>query len=161
MTLDSNTSTVTNLEINYVNDTTIDETELSKRTRCTVVDKYGNIKMENILISALASSVSYDKTITVDSSFTYESGETIATDDYIVSGDYCSSHSEFDEELERYVQAYCVYKCLKKDSSVDSQEALQELAQLEQDIIDSYRDIEEDIMEIPQISNEFEIEDWY
>ena len=160
VTLDSGTSTITNLEINYVNDTTIDSTELSKRTHYTVVDKYGDIKMRNIKLSSIDSSVSYNATLTSDSSHTYASGESIAVGDYVVSGDYCSSHSEFDEQVERYIQAYAVYKCLKKDSSVDSAEALQELAQLEQDIIEAYRDVEDDIVEISEINDSFDWGDW-
>jgi hypothetical protein len=157
VTLDSGTSTITNLEINFINDTSIDTNELSKRSRCTVIDKYGNIKMDNILISSLDLSGSYDKTITVDSSYTYASGETIAVDDYVVSGEYTSSHSEFDEEIERYTQAYVIFKVLKKDSSVDSAEATQELLAIEEDVLEAYKSVDDDINEIPLINNE---EDW-
>lgn len=154
VTLDSGTSTITNLEVNYVNGTTVDSTELGKRTRVTVVDKYGNIKMKNILLSSISSSTSYDATLDIDSSFTYESGETIATGDYVVSGDYTTTHSELLPEVERYLQTYAEWKVLKRDSSVDSAEALQELLGLEQDIVDSYAEVSEDIVQIPDINDD-------
>lgn len=157
VTLDSGTSTITNLEINYVNGSTVDSTALRKNTRFTVVDKYGNIKMENILLSSLDSSVSYDTTLSVDSSFTYKSGETIEVDDYIVPGPYTTTHFELGPEVERYIQLYTEFKILKRDSSVDSQEAFQELAEIESDIIDSYADISDDILEIPEINEQ----DWW
>jgi hypothetical protein len=157
VTLDSGTSTVTNLEINYVNGATVDSTELSKRTRFTVVDKYGNIKMENILLSSIDTSVSYDATLSVDSSFTYSSGETIATGDYIVPGDYATTHVDIEEEIEHYLRAYGIFKVLKRDSSVDSQEMFQELALMEEDIIQSYAEISDDISFIPETNSD----DWF
>ena len=154
VTLDSGTSTVTNLEINYVNGSTVDSGQLAKDTRITVVDKYGNIKMENILLSSIDSSVSYDATLSIDSSFTYDSGETIAADDYVISGAYSTTHLELGPEVERYLQVYTEYKILKRDSSIDSQEAFAELSEIERDIVASYADISSDIIEIPIINDD-------
>lgn len=151
-------STITNLEINYVNGTTVDQGELNKRTKITVVDKYGDIKMDNILVSSYSSSASYDKTIDVDSSFAFLSGETIAVDDYVVSGRYTTTHSEFDESVERYIQAYAVWKILNRDSSVDNEQAAEELLALETEIIQSYAELTDDISEIPEISD---TDDWF
>lgn len=150
-------SNITNLEINYVNGTTVDSTELAKRTRVCVVDKYGAIKMKNILLESISSSVTYDATLDIDASFAFESSETIAVDDYIVSGEYATTHSEVEPEVERYLQAYAEWKILKRDSSVDSEEAVQELQAMEQEIIDSYADLSEDIIHIPIINEE---DDW-
>jgi hypothetical protein len=154
-------SGITNLEVNYVNGSTVDLAQLTKRTRITVVDKYGNIKMENVLIEGATSSASYDATITVDSSFTFEDGETISVDDYIISGAYSTTHlpDELGPEVERYIQAYVEYKILARDSSVDSQEMFQVLGEIEADIIASYADISDDTMEIPEINNDQE--DWF
>lgn len=154
-------STITNLEINYVNGSTVDLTELRKRTRISVVDKYGNIKMENVLVSGITSSASYDATVTVDSSFTFESGETISVDDYIISGPYATTHlpDELGPEVERYIQAYVEYKILARDSSVDSQEMFSVLAEIENDIVGSYADVSDDTMEVPEINNDQE--DWW
>lgn len=151
-------SVITNLEINYVNGTTVDSTELGKRTRVTVVDKYGTIKMDNILLSSIASSTTYDATLAIDSSFTHESGETITVGDYVLSGDYATTHSELGPEVERYLETFAEWKMLKRDSSVDSAEAFQELRDLESDIIDSYAEISDDVGFIPNINNDG---DWW
>jgi len=150
-------SAITNLEINYVQGSSVDNIELLKRTRFCVVDKYGNLKMENILLSSIDTSVSYDTTLAVDSSFAFQTGETIVVDDYIIPGEYTTTHFELGEEVERYLHAYAEWKVLKRDSSVDSQEALIELSEMERDIIASYADISDDIIEVPEIND---TEDW-
>jgi hypothetical protein len=147
-------SNITNLEVNYVNGSAVDSTHLAKDNRVTVVDKYGAIKMENVLLETITTSATYDATLTIDSSFEFASGESIAADDYILSGPYSTSHFELGDEVERYIQAYTEWKILKRDSSIDSQEAIQELFQIEQDIIDSYADISDDILEIPEINED-------
>lgn len=152
-------STITNLEINYVNGSTVDSTELLKRTRLTVVDKYGNIKMDNILLSAIASSDNYDATLTIDSSFTYESTESIATDYYVVSGEYTTSHlddNDFDQYLEDYIREYSRLRILQRDSSNDTQDALGTLTAMEDQIIANFKDISDDIDTIPVISDDTE-----
>jgi len=155
VTLDSGTSTITNLEVNYVNGTSVDNTELLKYSYFTVVDKYGAIKMDNIKLSSIDSSASYDATITPDSTHTYETGETITTNDYLCAGRYATTHLEFAESVERYLRAYANWKVLKRDSSVDSAEAMQELIAMEQGIIDSYAELTDDITFIPEINDDY------
>lgn len=147
----------TSIEVNYVNGTTVDSTELAKRTRLSVVDKYGNLKMDNILLSSIdASAGSNDALLTLDTTnWTPESGEEITTSDFVLSGRYTTTHLEFEEEVERYIQAYVIWKMLKRDSSVDSSEAQQELLAMENDIVESYADISDDITEIPEINDEY------
>lgn len=154
VTLDSVTSTITTLEGNYVNGNTVDSTELQKYNFFTVVDKYGSIKMDNIQLSSLDSSANYDITVTPDSTFTYSSGESISVDDYIVAGRYASTHFQLPESVERYVRAYAEWKVLKRDSSVDSSEALQELAEMEAGIVASYAELSDDIRTIPDIADD-------
>jgi hypothetical protein len=149
---------ITNLEVNYVNGNTVDSTELMKYNFITVVDKYGDIKMDNIKVSSIDSSSSYDATLTPDSSHAYESGETIAVDDYVLAGRYASSHFQFAESIERYIRAYANWKVLKRDASSDSTEALQELAEMEQGIVNSYAELSDDIRLIPEINEDGE---WY
>jgi hypothetical protein len=149
-------SAITNLEIDYINGTSVDNAALRKNTRFSVVDKYGNIKMENILLSQITASGTYDSTLEVDASFTYESTESIAIGDYVIPGAYSTSHFDLGPEVERYLQLYTEVKILKRDSSGDSQEAFQELALIENDIIESYADISDDIMNIPDIGED----DW-
>lgn len=159
VTLDPATSTITSLDINYVNGASIDNQELVKRTRFCVVDQYGVIKMENVQLSAVVSSTSFDAALSVDPSFTYNNGETIEVGDYVVSGEYCSSHLEWDEEVERFIQLYAEWKVLKRDSSVDSQEMVQELLEIQNDILDSYAEMDHDIRDIPEINNSYD--DWF
>lgn len=161
VTLDSGTSTITNLEINYVNGATVDSGELDKRTRLTIVDKYGNIKMDNILLSTRTTSASYDAALTIDSSFTYESGETIAVGDYVLSGEYATTHldeEDFDQALEDYIREYMRLRVLQRDSSIDTQEALATLSAIESQIIDNFQDMGDDIDSIPMINMD---EDWF
>jgi len=145
-------SQITNLEITYPNSSTIDPAQLNKDTRFTVVDKYGTVKMENVLLSAISASASYDATLEVDSSFTYAATESIAVDDFIIPGAYSTTHLELGPEVERYIQLYVEYKILKRDSSADSQEAFQELAEIEDDIIAIYSEMNDDIITIPDIN---------
>lgn len=60
---------------------------------------------------------------------------------------------ELPEIAERYLLAYVEWKLLKRDSSVDSAEALQELNTMEQDIVKSYRHINDDVQIIPNINH--------
>lgn len=154
-------SAITNLEVNYVNGAAVDSGELSKRTRLTIVDKYGNIKMDNILLSAIASSASYDATLTIDSSFTFESGETITVGDYVVSGEYTTTHldpDDFDQPLEDYIREFARLRVLQRDSSVDTQEAFATLSEMEDQIIKNFKELSDDIHDIPEIN---ETMDWF
>ena len=60
---------------------------------------------------------------------------------------------ELPEISERYLLSYTEWKLLKRDSSVDSGEALQELTTMEQDIVKSYRHINDDVQSIPNINH--------
>lgn len=145
---------ITNLEVNYVNGTDVDNTALLRNTRFCVVDQYGALKMENVLLSEISTSVSYDATLEVDSSFTYLTTESIAVGDYIVPGDYSTTHCEFVGEVERYIQTFAEWKALKRSSSVDSGEAIEELQALEDDIVKSYAEVSDDINYIPDINGD-------
>lgn len=154
-------SQITNLEINYVNGSEVDSTELGKRTRLTVVDQYGNIKMDNILLSSIGSSDNYDATLVIDSSFTYESTESITTDYYVVSGEYTTTHldeNDFDQYLEDYIREFARFRTLQRDSSNDSQESLGSLTAMEDQIVANFKDISDDIDTIPLITDNT---DWW
>lgn len=64
---------------------------------------------------------------------------------------------ELPEICERYIIAYTEWKILKRDSSVDSTEAMSELLQMQKEIVDSYKHINDDVQMIPEI-NQFD--DW-
>lgn len=111
----------------------------------TVVDSTGAIKMRDIPVD------SYDSTtgvITVVAGFNRATGETITAGDYIVGGGHSTSHTQLPETCERYLVAYAAWKMLKRDSMVDSRDQAQELAAMLDEIVDSFREIDEDQVEL-------------
>lgn len=123
-----------------------------------IVDKEGKNIIKNIEINI-------DETENITSSkikckaHTVETGEptVIPVGSYIVGGKDTTTHSELGIEVERYLLAYCAWKILKRDSSVDSGEALQELTAMAQEIVKSYALITDDIQLIPDINSR---DDW-
>lgn len=149
VTLDTNNNTITALSFDVSTDS-IDSAELEKNNFFTIVDRNGNIKMKDIEYDNISTS---DGVITVTSSFTFESGETIDVGDYVVRGKYASTHSEFPASVERYLIAYAAWKILKRDSSADYSEQQQELLAMEDEIVQAYSDISDDITPIPELEN--------
>lgn len=145
-------STITNLEIDWVNGETVDQAEILKRTKFCVVDKYGTILMDNVLLSSISTSATYDATFDVDATFAFESGETIPVGAYIVSGEYTTTHlldTDFDNALEDYIRQYCVLRIQQRDSSVDQAEALAVLGEMEAQIVNNFKDLNHDVYTIP------------
>lgn len=132
----------------------VDVSVMRQYNSITMVDARGNVEAENVLISNVTGS-----TLTIDSSYVKQTGETTASGSYIIPGEYSSSHLDeiWGPDVERYIRAYVEWKVLKRDSSVDSAEAIRELVELESEIIAAYANIEDDLMEIPEINNE----DWW
>lgn len=135
-----------------VNSATVDAAQLAKDNRVTVVDAQGTITASNVLVSATSAT-----SITLDSSYASVSGETVASGSYVLSGPFSTTHIEFSPEVERYIRAYTEWKILKRDSSIDSSEAMGELAEMEADIIASYADVDgDDLITIPDLQEESE-----
>lgn len=89
---------------------------------------------------------------TIDSN----SGETatvIPEGAYIIGGKDITSHCELPRSVERYLIAYCAWKILKRDSSVDSKEAEIELGAMAKEIVNSYALISDDVQFIPQLNS--------
>lgn len=153
---DSGTA-ITALTLDISGTPPIDSTDLADHEFFCVVDKNGTMKMRNLEFDGDGSDSINTGTgvVTLEgSSFTYASGESIAVGDYIVGGKDTTTHSILPRNVERYLINFAAYKILKTDSSIDVSEALQELTFLEQEILASYTEIEEDIHEIPVL------EDW-
>lgn len=147
---DSGTA-ITALTLDVSGTPPIDSTDLADHEYFCVVDKNGNMKMRNLEFDGDGSDSIDTSTgvVTLEgSSFTYASGESIAVGDYIVGGKDTNTHSVLPRNVERYLINFAAFKVLKTDSSIDVGEQLQELALLEQDIVNSYQEIEEDIHEI-------------
>lgn len=128
------------------------DTELDDHDFLCVVNTIGTVQMRNIRYDSINSTTGV---VTVNSGFTYSSGETIAVGDYVVAGKNASTHSKLQDSLERYVIAFAALKVFKRDSSGDSSEQMQELALMEQEIVASYQEIEEDLHQI-EILEEWE-----
>lgn len=149
------TSDITSLTVDVAS-VGVDATSLERADEYfTVVDSQGNIRMNNVKFDSIDTSTGI---VTVDSSFTFDSGETISSGDWIIAGRSASSHidTNLTDMSERYIEQFCIYKILKRDSSNDSSEAGEEMVALESEIIESYTEIPNDVTEIPDINND----DW-
>lgn len=122
-----------------------------------IVDKEGKNIVKNIEID-LDTTLTNTFQITCNP-HTISTGESsiIPAGSYIVGGKNTTTHSELGIEVERYLIAYCAWKILKRDSSVDSQEAMQELTLMAQEIVKSYALITDDVQLIPDINSR---DDW-
>ena len=132
------------------------DTTLSEHDFVCIVDKRGNIISRNLEVASIAHSGNIS-TLTLDAHTpdTYDS--TIQVGHYVIGGKNATSHSSFDSSVERYLIAYAAWKILKRDSSIDSQEAMTELNRMAREIVDSYALINDDLQFIPEI-NDFN--DW-
>lgn len=143
VTLGSNS--ITTLTLDTSGDPPIDSTDLADHDFICVVNDEGVLQMRNIKFDSVDTSTG---AVTVNSSFTFDTGETIAVGDYIVGGKDTSSHSSLPRNIERYLVNFAAWKIFKRDSSTDSAEQFQELAEMEREIIESFQEIEEDISTI-------------
>ena len=129
------TSLVTNLDL------------LEQNDFICIVDKEGNAIVSNIeILSVNSTEITYSlHTPSSTDNLTVPGGSVI------VSGKDTTTHSELGIEIERYLIAYCAWKILKRDSSVDSQEAIQEMASMLSDIVKSYGMVSDDVQFVPDL----------
>jgi len=111
----------------------------------TIVNKKGVIQASAIPVSTYDADLGY---ITIEPGHTLGATESISVDDYVVGGDFNTTHSEAPDTCERYLIAYGAWKCLKSDSMVDSRDQENELAAMLQEIVNSFREIDEDQIEL-------------
>tara|TARA_B100000902_G_C27297861_1_gene911060 strand:+ start:328 stop:1281 length:954 start_codon:yes stop_codon:yes gene_type:complete len=123
--------------------------DLSKHDYICIVDKEGNSLVKNIEIT----NVSLSEISCVGHTLDTGESATVPRGSYIVGGKDTTTHSELDISVERYLIAYCAWKILKRDSSVDSTEAAEELAMMLREIVKSYAMISDDIQLIPQLNS--------
>lgn len=135
----------------------LDATSILDHAYICIVDKDGVIKMKDIPVDAV--NVTSGE-VTVSAGFAFESGETIPVGAWVVSGKNASTHSDLDPVCEKYMLTYAKWDILKRDSSTDAQERLQELQMIEQEITDGYAESDTDPDRIPLISSDFLITDW-
>jgi len=138
--------------ITFANDSNLDNTGLADADYVCVVDRYGNFLMRDLICSSYNSGT---RTLSIDAAFTYAIGETLPNGSYVTIGKYTTTHSQLDDICERYLNAYTAWKVLKRDSNVDSSDQQVELQAMEQEIVDCYAQLDEDIDTIPMISNDW------
>lgn len=145
--LNENARTITTLELDTgSSNPALDVSTLLEDNYVTICNRDGVPVMRNIPIDSIDASTGV---ITVSSGFVYENGESLPVGSYIVSGKDARTHSELPRMCERYLIAYASWKLLKRDSSVDFAEQQAELMQMENDIVNSFADIDDDIRFIP------------
>lgn len=150
VTLNSSTKTITSLTLD-VADTNHDQDTLDENDYICIVDKDGVLQMADIDYSAVNSSTG---AVTVDSSFVYLTGEEITVGDYVVVNKNTSTHSELPRTCERYLIEYLAKKINHRDSSDDFLVSLKELKDMEDDIVDSFAEVDEDITYIAEINDD-------
>jgi len=126
-----------------------DIASLSEHNYICIIDKDGNNVVKNVPLISIDSEEMVLGAHAVNSD---ESTE-IPVGAYIVGGKDTTTHSELSIETERYLIAYVAWKILKRDSSVDSQEAFQELTLMQQEIVQSYAVISDDVQYIPRLNS--------
>jgi len=132
---------------------TLAEHYIEQFDELTVVDKNGVAKAVGIPVSTYDPTTGY---ITPESGHELGALETISAGDYIVGGENSTTHSELPDTCERYLIAYAAWKVLKADSMVDSKDQERELGLMLQEIINAFREIDEDQIEL-ELSEEWMI----
>lgn len=113
---------------------TIDRAKLLEEGYVTIVSPLGVVKMKAIPITDADETTG---AVTLGS-FSFENGETAAAGDYLVRGPRSTSHSTLPDICERYILAYMQWRILKRDSSNDASEQMQELDMMKQSIQDAF-----------------------
>lgn len=152
VTLDSSDNTITSLILDNTSLSANDITDIQNEGYLSIVDKDGNIKMKAIPVSSIDQDTGV---VTLDGDFNYEDGETISSGHYIVRGAYATTHSYLDDACERYLLAHCDWKILKRDSSNDSVEQNKELNDILAEIVDAYKDADDDIDYVPILDSQY------
>lgn len=144
-------NTITNLTVSL--STVTNPNGFDQDDYICVVDKDGNVKTRNIRFDSFDTNTGE---IVVSAGYEKLTSETITPgEDYIVVGKNTSSHQlDIDESIERYLIQYATVKVQQSDSNNDSQEAIQNLMMLKQQIIDSYAQMDEDFMSIPETNSD-------
>ena len=152
VTLDGSTRTITTLTLDTTDLSASDVTDIQSLGYICILNKDGVIQMQNIPVATIDSDTGV---VTLDGSFVYAVGETIAVDNYVVMGAYATTHSQLDDSCERYLLAHTDWKILKRDSSNDAVEQSSELNDTLSEIIDAYKDVDEDVDFVPILDSQY------
>lgn len=134
----------------------LDSTALLNKCFMCVVDKCGEVKMRRIPISDINISTG---DVTLEPGFEFLDGESIASGDYVVAGKFASNVSELPDMCERYFIQYCNWKILKRDSSNDSAESSTEVDAMRAEIVETFKEIDDDVKTVTITDTSFLDED--
>lgn len=140
--------TISNSSSWYINLEEVNVEALSEDEYICIVDKKGRTIVKNLLVKNVS-----DSRITLEPHTSIEEDLDIQIGHYIVGGEDSSTHGDFDRSVERYMIAYCAWKILKRDSSMDSNEASTELNSMAQEIVKSYAAISDDVSLVPELNS--------
>lgn len=152
VTLNTSAKTITSLTLDTTTQWSETDADLIEELGyLCVVNKDGVQQMRRIPVT----SISRTTGVVTIPTFAYQTGETIAVGDYIVSGFDAVTHSQLPENTERYLIAYMAWKGLKKDSSKDARETLQdELKDMEATLSETFSESEQDVEGIPILEDD-------
>jgi hypothetical protein len=148
--------TITSLVANVSSDS-LDDTELLKFTRFSIVDREGVVKMSNIKYDSLDTATGI---ITISPDFSFLVTESIAVGDIIVAGPLASTNSALESDVEEYVIEYAILKLLQKQGSAEVATQAQLLLALEDDIMTVHNRIDDDIKTISLTHDDSNDFDW-
>lgn len=134
------------------NTVNIDAEEIQAEGWISIVDFYGNIKMEGIPVTEANSETGV---ITIAPGFVYNEGDTIEVGDYVVLGKYSSTDSDLPDICERYIVDFMIWKLEKRDSNMKSPELSEELVAQEVDIIASFAEADQDVKGVTILDNQY------
>lgn len=134
----------TNAAFNYLN--------YLENDYLTTVDFDGTIKCTAIGYGSVAVGTGV---VTLQGTKTLLTGETVVAGQYVCLGKRATTHSQLLDDCEGFLIAWGVWKGLKRDSSSDSVLQNQELAVMQQSIIDSYGENYQDVDQIPIINSDY------
>ena len=146
-TIDSSSSFTISLNAEFS-----DISSLNEHDYLCIVDNDGKSVVKNIPFTTSTNTTITCSAHTVDTD-EGESNSSIVANSWVVGGKDTTTHSDLPRSVERYLIAYCAWKILKRDSSVDSQEAVQELSMMLKEIVESYAMISDDVQYIPQLNS--------
>lgn len=152
-TVDSATVTAGQLTTFSVDHTTADFTELERESYLSLVNRHGDILVDNIKFESI-DQVTGNITLTSSVSTSLSSVDLVGS--YLVLGKKASTHPALDEVVERYLMAYAKMKIFQRDGSAEFQIQAELLQIMEAEIIDSYAGISDDILRIPDIDRDFD-----
>jgi hypothetical protein len=132
-------NTITSLKLNI--NTTFEPSFILDDCFLSVVDKCGDVKMRRVPVADINQSTG---DITLEPGFEFEDGESISAGDYVVSGKFATNRSELPDMCERYLLQYCNWKILKRDSSNDSMEQTEELVNMRAEIVETFKQVDDD-----------------